>query len=860
MLSKDDLQQIKDESLPLWKLQRAVIHDVWMRSNPYTTRSESTFIQIPVAQEGIIDDDLQNELINSKLWPYMFPAGRPISPEDNLKLKDMLREMLYLEEKSRSKLVSSTSRYVYYDYDRRQQIEGSLVEKHFDENNIKTDPNRSIYKIFLKVELPMKDASNYKLEMEDWTLTPVRNTSNEFDDLFIMTDRLDLVPGISGYAISKSHPQFDDLIGLAATHPLSSNLQLKFVELEGIEPNVIQPIFSRNHPNFRQSESPIISHDARIVHGFPDLVSIMKLKTYRQYTIEETVDLVKNYLSGTLGDRFSDVKDSSFEIDKHIIPGKIERIKLIDYKIEIPGLQKQIQKSRDELNWPGSTELWTEILQHGPSQLWITLSDEFSFARVSQPWIQETLAQLFQRLTISKKTNKASCAIRPYVLSGDKTIRVKEFWLLFTLFKNRLHELLIVPKKAVDIENNDLSDWTLKNWNSVLGGKSVAQIGHKIEKSEHASAETMVSLDTSRALLLELIGDKTDKDEQVLLEDAGIETSESVLAALNYLARKHPRILTESRTKLELTRNEVSGLEPYEQYVISTFTSLMKEYLQEMEKFNYAPAKRILDRLILFFVARYVMLANCDLIRRPSYAKRIGKVYANLASLLMSAVYPIYPVAAADIYKSLIQRLITPSDDRDVLLYQLPDKSRLPKVDNVDVIEGGKLTFLLIDTIENVIRTTNIPREKLRIYVSVNDSLDMGYFDYDYMRNQSGLRSIGTITNTLFSVTNRPSIRNSGRVKSIKVGPVTAHFFDDRQWVSRDGKVSEESEPNLQPIHESPMEQGSLTNDISHNKVTEQVEDSSQSIVNEARDSDLTRQPEISESEEQPKPNPKDEA
>jgi hypothetical protein len=56
------------------------------------------------------------------------------------------------------------------------------------------------------------------------------------------------------------------------------------------------------------------------------------------------------------------------------------------------------------------------------------------------------------------------------------------------------------------------------------------------------------------------------------------------------------------------------------------------------------------------------------------------------------------------------------------------------------------------------------------------------------------------------------------------------------------------------------MEQGSLTNGISHNKVTEQVEDSSQSIVNEARDSDLTRQPEISESEEQPKPDPKDEA
>ena len=767
--SLKEIYQLSTNELPLAKIRETLVKDVWLRYLQRSTPGIGWGLEITTSNLGLSKNKTEIPRILRRIPNTLAPSSEITKPLQGFMIPQTTSKYLVtsvaeftksyseLTEKAiKSNFIYRKVQLAYIDTQKRQEVLPENYERKFNhlKQQITKIPHPSAYSIPVKF-IPQNPG-------------PGNSTSITMN---VIIDRLELLPGISGFAIDRESPLFSKLHRMKAEHPLIPDLSLdshRVLTVVGVAngPAALTPIFSGND---QKSFDIAIAHSLPIIksidiHGSVNCQNFMKFipklveengskylvldsdpsskarifEGRNNLPIELANQAVYNYLSTKHGKRFTEVSGKSSD-KSHCVPGLLEPVVVSKWFVNTQkvreacfsaGISSHFDHIASILDFENVKDF--AIVQAGTQghQAWrfgleTTASRDkskpFSYRRSSTrvegrsvllPWVH----QVYEECDPAAKT--------PIILERDENL-LKKIYLFYALNNSGIGESFVIPQQIMLLKEEISRTWTLKEINELKNGRNIQSFASDTYQESALSTTKSIreqSFDTLRGVLL---GSLEKSKSKYLLNDVVMDDTQGVLSLLHYIISNIQQIKGVS-PKLPLAKEDMDHVQAYETYTLFELCRLQNEYESSMTEFDFFHAREAADEAILLVAGKYRSALFSETLDILSYERALvcTSVYSLVMQTLWQMVQATYPFLAHELESKLTELV----GDQKWRLSPLLLKDSLPVILEQEKDQApGSLLFKLVDAIEEVVANREIPRSQYRGYVCTDDYEAFGY-------------------------------------------------------------------------------------------------------------------------------------
>lgn len=690
------------------------------------------------------------------------------------------------QEALENRLVYGKETFAYIDVENRCEVEAAQLEAKFQE--LRKRPSKILYPAAYSIPVKLVPSTKGPRSSDSVTLRA-------------KVDRLEHLPGITGYAINNQSAVYESIRNMKAEHPLipsSASGVERHIPIVGVEdgPNELTPIFAGNDAkswNIATRAGLPVSKSVD-VHGavnyqafMPYIANIVRDKeTGKQYLamdndpenraqvfadrsnlpIELANQAVYSYLFKRHGRALTKLPPNEDPHD-YTVPGYLEPVLVIKYFVDT---HQVLARQSDEDLARFAHVASADTLEATPDFA-ITAAGmrglhawQFGLEPSSDAANSKALARIKGRMVLAPWAHPIydACLSQkhelPLVLERDKNVVHKI--LLALALSPSLSRSIIVPQHMTQ-------NWTLGDLTALKAGENTA-LDHKLPGS----------FDTLRGLLASSLAPTADPYTltQPLLDDA-----QGVLSLLYYAATPMPH-LAGATPRLPLTDHDWQHhVQTYERYVLFELAGLQETYTEAMAAHDLHAAHEALDSAVILVGGKYRPALACEMFEVPTYER------ATVASAVHRLVFETLRAMADPFYPALAAHL---SSLTAGALAAAPLRARLPVALSAASDQApGALLFATVDAVEAVLASTSLRRREYRGYVAFSGTPEPEVYGYaDRARvNETALLLAKRLTRVRrLTMPSVAQVFNKGRVATTALLPgVYLISFDDRQWLSR---------------------------------------------------------------------------
>lgn len=831
----EDLEQLQKSKLSLAKIRQVVIKDVWLRhlqqTEPnsgwaleglYTGFTDRETAKVTKEESSILrripHTLAESQEITQPLKGFMDPKVVPkysINPiaESTEKYSKLTASAI------NSNLIYSKSEVVYVDIAKREEVPAEKLDSTFE--RLQNEPNKiahpSAYSVPIKLVPQVSGPGNS---------TPIIMRAT--------VDRLELLPGISGFAINKSSVGYAKISKMKAEHPLLPDVAAvpaseRYLPIVGVMngPSELTPIFAGN-----DKRSFEIAKD----HGLPIIKSIdvhghVNYQDYMPYIPNLFEDNKKKYLRldgdpetraaifenrNNLPMELANQAVYSFLSARHkgallAVPATTSDSYTVRCHLEPVTVTQWFVNTKEVLD---STPLSSDIIDklkhvanvddveamrdiplvctglHGlqawrfgiETQASLELSPSFAYRRSSKriegrsilrPWVFQVYNDLVGEPGL------------PIILERDENLLEKVF-LKYALTGNG--DSLVVPQNIVVADKEVSTKWTLNELHELREGRSVQDIVENKDPALYTYRKA--SNDTLRGVLLESL-EKTDSE--LLLNAVLLEDIQGINSLLYYITMDGHRLKGVS-PRLPLTHSHSSYAKTYERYILFELAALQEQYEAAFANYDYFSAREAVDSAIMLISGKYKAALICDTFDTPSFerAEVCVSIFYLVMQTLQTMTAPFYPDLSRELGRNPILRTSLGTRKQKAQKEFLPPYKKLSermeyKLSAEKDHAPGKLMFDIVEAVESVLESSGLPRSRYRGYVCTDDFSVFGYDTREDLNDNVTLLIKRICRVQKLMVPESRQVFNSGRLSTIKVRDgVYLQSFDSDLWVSKD--------------------------------------------------------------------------
>lgn len=664
--------------------------------------------------------------------------------------------------------------------------------------------------------------------------------------LSVTIDRLELLPGLSGFAIDKASVLYSKVRKMKVHHPLIPENESqaganRFVPVVGVKdgPSNLTPIYAGNDQN---SLDLAIEHELNVVKSV-DIHGAVNYQTFMGYIpnlveengrmylkmahdpenkaaifqdrnnlpIELANEAIYQYLSKVHGSLLVAVE--KINEASHTVPGYLEPVIVTKWFVNAPKVRADYMETQitekfshvaslDEFNGVKDFPLveagvnglhaWRFGLESDAS---LEHSKSFTYRRSSSR-VEGRCVLLPWALKVYEESESTGPAKMPVVLEKDEDL-LKKLYLMYALNGYSTGTSIVVPQRITTITAELNRKLTLQDLDDLRKGIPVQTVVSTGIKPTPESGARKCSNDMLRGVL---IGTLERTKSNSTLNQVVIEDVQGILSLLYYATTYFPLLKGISKNGSSLSAEDFSYVQVYESYILYELSELQQRYESDMDAHDFFSARESVDAAILLIAGKYKPALTCDNLDILSF-ERAGvcvKVYTLIMKTLHRMVYPFYP--------DLALHMSTKINAGDGHRLNSPQKPHLLLKDSLPIVlttdhhhAPGQLMFTLIESIESVLASSNLPRRRYRGYVCTENYSIFGYETRDDL-NERIMLLVKRITRVRRLMTPEvTNIFNSGRIKTTKLlDGVYLQSFDDEAWISKeDYKNNREEQKKL---------------------------------------------------------------
>lgn len=832
----EELDQLQHNKLSLAKIRQVVIKDVWLRylqqTEPnsgwaleglytgFTDREKAKEIKEESSILRRIPHTLaESQEITQPLKGFMNPNVAPkysINPisESTAKYSKFTAGAID------SKFIYSKSEVVYFDIAKREEVPPGILDSTFE--RLQNEPNRiahpSAYSIPIKLVPQVSGPGNS---------SPIIMRAT--------VDRLEFLPGISGFAINKSSVGYAKISKMKAEHPLLPDTGAmpsseRYLPIIGVKngPSELTPIFAGND---KRSFEIAQQHGVSIIKSF-DVHGHVNYQEYMMYIPNLLEDNNKKYLRldgdpETRAAIFENRNNLPMELanqavynvlsakhksallevpanstDSHTVRGHLEPVVVTKWFVNTKEVLDSTPLSFDiihRLNHVATVEdveamqdfslvsaglqglqAWRFGLE---SQESLELSSSLAYRRSNKriegrnillPWVFQVYNDLVGEPGL------------PIILERDENLLEKVF-LKYALTGNG--DSIVVPQKIMVTDKQVSTEWTLNELNELREGRSVQDIAENKDPALYTYRKA--SNDTLRGLLIESLEKKTDSElplNAVLLEDI-----QGITSLLYYITMDGHR-LKGVTPRLPLSNNDFSYAKTYERFILFELAALQDQYEAAFANYDFFSAREAVDSAIMLIAGKYKAALFCDTFDMLSFerAEICVSIFLLIMQTLQTMTAPFYSDLSAELGRNPILRAALGTRKQKAKKEFLPPfnmlSARLPyKLEAESDQAPGKLMFEVVDAVESVLESSGLPRSRYRGYICTDNFSVFGYDTREDLNDHVTLLIKRICRVQKLMVPESKQVFNSGRLSTIKLRDgVYLQSFDSDLWVSKD--------------------------------------------------------------------------